>query len=237
MRLLIVDDEAPARARMRRLLSGIEECTVIAEADSAQHALALITEHRPDALLLDISMPGLDGLSLARLLKRQQPAPAVIFCTAWPDRALDAFDCDAVDYLLKPVRVERLRSALDKARRVTGAHRQEAGTSYLQVHLGNRTRLIDIAQVACLVAEDKYTTVYHDEGQAVISDSLVELEQAHPDRFLRVHRNALVAGDRVRGLERVENGGHEVLLEACDYRPAVSRRQLPAVRRLIRRMT
>lgn len=232
MRLLIVDDEVPARARMRRLLRQCEDCTVVAEAGSSEEALALVAEHRPEALLLDISMPGLDGMGLARLLKRQQPAPAVIFCTAWPDRALDAFDCDAVDYLLKPVRAERLRAALDKARRLRSP--QDAEPGFLQVNVGARTRLIDVADVACLLAEDKYTTVFHDEGQAVISDSLVELEQAHPDRFLRVHRNALVAVDRVRGLEPVEGGGHQVLLESCDFRPAVSRRQLPAIRRLIR---
>lgn len=236
MRLLIVDDEAPARARMRRLLGQWPDCSVVAEAASAGEALKLVARHRPDALLLDISMPGLDGMSLARQLRRQNPAPSVIFCTAWPDRALDAFDCDAVDYLLKPVRAERLKAALDKVRRVAGSGAENAAGSFLQTMVGNRTELIDIEQVSCLLAEDKYTTVFHDRGKAVINDSLVELEQAHPGRFLRVHRNALVAVARVRGLDRAEGGAHCVLLEACDYRPLVSRRNLPSIRQLIRRL-
>jgi two-component system response regulator AlgR len=221
---------------MRRLLEQCEDCTVVGEAASADEALVKVASHRPDTLLLDISMPGLDGMGLARALKRQRPAPAVIFCTAWPDRALDAFDCDAVDYLLKPVRGERLRAALDKARRTLQTTSDDQG-GFLQATIGARTRLIDISHVACLLAEDKYTTVVYDEGQAVISESLVELEQAYQERFVRVHRNALVAVDRVRGLERADGGGHRVLLQGCDLRPAVSRRQLPALRRLIRTMT
>jgi len=236
MRLLIVDDEAPARNRLRRMLGQWSDCSVVAEAGSGHEALELVAEHRPDALLLDISMPGLDGMSLARLLREQQPAPAVIFCTAWPDRALEAFDCHAVDYLLKPVRAERLRTALDKAGRVIRPEPEPEAGTWLQASVGTRTELIDIETVACLLAEDKYTTVMHDRGTAVINDTLVELEQAHAGRFLRVHRNALVAVDRVRGLDRAEGGAHCVLLEACAYRPLVSRRQLPALRKLIRRL-
>jgi len=232
LKLLIVDDERPARSRLRRLLERIPDCAVVGEAASSDEALPQIDACRPHVILLDISMPGLDGMGLARLLREQQPSPAVIFCTAWPDQALDAFDCDAVDYLLKPVRAERLRAALDKVRRLAGG--EAAGREdFLYSTVGGRTELIGVSQVTCLLAEDKYTTVMHDRGKTVINNPLIELEQEYGDRFLRVHRNALVARDRIRGLERVENASR-VILDGCTYRPWVSRRQLPVVRRLIR---
>lgn len=235
MRLIIVDDEVPARNRLRRLLRSQAQCEVVAEAGNTKEALALIERYHPHALLLDISMPGLDGLGLARALRRQDPAPAVIFCTAWPDRALDAFNCDAVDYLLKPVRSDRLATALEKARKASGAAGEDPSARFLYCSIGGRRELISIDSVACLLAEDKYTTVFHDGGKSVVNNSLVELEQEYPERFLRVHRNALVAVDRVRGLER-SDGKQRVILGECDFRPLVSRRQLPEVRKLIRRL-
>jgi len=233
--LLIVDDEAPARSRLRRMVERVPDCAVVAEADSGDAALEQLERHTPDLLLLDISMPGLDGMSLARRLRAQDPAPLVVFCTAWPDRALDAFDCDAVDYLLKPVRQERLEAALDKVRRMLPEERGPAGQEkFLRATVGGSTVLIPVDRIACLLAEDKYTTVFHDDGKSVVNNSLVELEADFPDRFLRVHRNALVAQDRVRGLERGHGGVMCVTLEGCELRPQVSRRQLPAVRRLLR---
>jgi two-component system, LytTR family, response regulator AlgR len=236
MRLIIVDDELPARNRLRRLLQAQDRCEVVGEAGNSRQALELIERHRPHALLLDISMPGLDGLGLARVLRRQDPAPAVIFCTAWPDRALDAFNCDAVDYLLKPVRSDRLAAALEKARRASGAADEEQDARFLCSTVGGRRELIGIETIACLLAEDKYTTVFHDGGKAVVNESLVDLEQEYPRLFQRVHRNALVAMVRVRGLERVD-GSYRVILGNCEFRPLVSRRQLPEIRKLIRRMT
>lgn len=235
LNILIIDDELPARSRLRRLLGELPDCAVAGEAGSGEEALELIEQVQPDALLLDISMPGLDGMSLARLLKEQQPAPAVIFCTAWPDRALDAFDCDAVDYLLKPVRQDRLQEALDKVRRVTAADGVASGPQeFLYSTVGGRTELINIAEVVCLLAEDKYTTVVHEHGKTVINNSLVDLEDKHGERFMRVHRNALVAKDRIRGLDKVEGGANRVILAGSSHRPLVSRRQLPQVRRVIR---
>ena len=236
LRLLIVDDEMPARNRLRRMLKQHSDCEVVAEAASGQEALELIAVHQPDALFLDISMPGLDGMGLAQLLQKQSPSPAVIFCTAWPDRALEAFNCDAIDYLLKPVRTERLGAALEKARRASPELQEEAGEGpFLYATVGGRTELIDVGEVACLLAEDKYTTVFHDRGKSVINDPLVSLEEQHGERFLRVHRNALVARSRVKGLERAAGTKYCVVLDGCPFRPAVSRRQLPEVRRLIRR--
>lgn len=236
LKLLIIDDEAPARARMRRMLEATADCEVLAEAASGVEALDLIAECTPDALLLDISMPGLDGMSLAHRLREMEPAPAVIFCTAWPDHALDAFDVAAVDYLLKPVRQERLEAALDKARQAGAGGRAapESDQVFLRSTLGGRTVLIPLGQVACFVAEDKYTTVFHDGGKSVLSHSLIELEREHGERFARVHRNALVARDRIRGLERNRAGVVCVILDGCEHRPQVSRRQQPELRRLIR---
>lgn len=232
LKILIVDDELPARSRMRRLLAEQAGNDVCGEAGSGTEALGLVDKLQPDVLLLDISMPGLDGLGLARKLKDRDEAPAVIFCTAFEEHALSAFEFDAIDYLVKPVNAERLGAALDRARRFLGMDRPEA---FLASTLGGSTELIDMGDITCLVAEDKYTTVYLPERTLMINHSLTEIEQAHPDRFIRVHRSALVARDRVRGLERGDGVMH-VLVEDCALRPMVSRRQLPAVRRLIKEL-
>lgn len=232
LKLLIVDDELPARSRLRRLVGEQPGCEVVGEAGSGREAWTQVGRLAPDVLLLDISMPGWDGLDLAAELKGLPEPPAVIFCTAHEEHALKAFEFDAVDYLVKPVSPERLGQALDRARRFLGMERPEA---FLASTLGGSTELIDLADVTCLVAEDKYTTVYLPGRTMMINHSLTEIENAHPDRFLRVHRNALVARERVRGLERGDGGMH-VLVDGCELRPVVSRRQLPAVRRLLKAM-
>lgn len=232
LKILIVDDELPARSRMRRLLGEQAGSEVCGEAGSGNEALVLVERLQPDVLLLDISMPGLDGLGLARKLKNRDDAPLVIFCTAFEDHALTAFEFDAIDYLVKPVSAERLGGALERARRFLGMDRPEA---FLASTLGGSTELIDIGDITCLLAEDKYTTVYLCGRTLMINHSLTEIEQAHPDWFIRVHRSALVARNRVRGLERGDGGMH-VLVEDCSLRPVVSRRQLPAVRRLIKEL-
>ncbi len=199
LRILIIDDEPPARARLRRLLESVPDCEVAGEARSGAEALEQIGLLQPDGLLLDISMPGLDGMTLAKALQKQDPSPAVVFCTAWPDRALDAFDCDAVDYLVKPVPLERLRAAMDKVRRVTGQPGwSESSGSFLRSIVGGRTELVAVTDVVCLLAEDKYTTVMHRAGKTVINNPLVDLEKKFPRYFLRVHLKALVARDRIR---------------------------------------
>jgi two-component system response regulator AlgR len=233
LNVLIVDDEPPARRRMRRLVEAVDGCAVAGEAPSADAALDRIGEGDIDVVLLDISMPGLDGMALARTLTAQDPSPAVIFCTADPERALDAFEAAAVDYLVKPVRRERLEAALTRARRVVG----EGDSAYLRSTVGGRTQLVAVDRVVCLLSEDKYTTVLHEDGESVVNDSLIEIENRFPDRFLRVHRGALVSKHCIRGLERLPDGGHRLILAGTDARPPVSRRQLPAVRKSIGEMT
>lgn len=236
LRILIIDDEQPARNRLRRMLADIPAVHVSGEAATGQEALRLIPLKEPDVLLLDISMPGLDGMTLAQMLQQQDSPPAVIFCTAWSDKAVEAFECDAVDYLVKPVRQERLKGAVDKARRfiARGADLKEG--VFLRSTLGGKVSLVPLSEVICLFAEDKYTTVVHKKGRQVIDQTLVELEENHADILLRVHRGTLVAKDRIRGLEKTSDGRHTLIIEDCEERPQVSRRNLPAVRKLIREL-
>lgn len=220
---------------MKRLLEAVPDCELAGEAASGSRALELIEALEPDLLLLDISMPGIDGMSLARKLKAMESAPAVVFCTAWPDRALDAFEHDAVDYLVKPVRLERLQAAVAKvARMLHHPADGQAGRHFLRSTVGGRTTLVALEKVICLVSEDKYTTVIHREGQTVINESLVELEKRFPEQLMRVHRNALVAPGAIRGLERQGSGPAFLLLEGTGFKPEVSRRKLAAMRKYLR---
>jgi len=233
LNILIVDDEEPARNRMRRMVEVISESEVAGEASNAFEALEKIRNLKPDVVLLDISMPGMDGMELARLLQKQEVSPAVIFCTAFQDQALAAFDREAVDYLVKPVRVERLEQALGKARRYLGDQQQEEEQHFLRSTVGGKVVLTPLQKVICLLAEDKYTTVVFEQGETVIDESLTELEQRFPDVFFRIHRNALVSQRRIRGLERTNEGHTLVTLSGTDRKPEVSRRNASALRKLL----
>jgi two-component system response regulator AlgR len=237
LKILIIDDEAPARNRLRRMLEGLPAIQVVGEAMTGQEALRLIPLNRPDVLLLDISMPGMDGMTLAHTLQQQESAPAVIFCTAWSDQAVEAFECDAVDYLVKPVRVERLKLALDKARRFNARSANGEDGPLLRSTLGGKVSLLPWADVIGLYAEDKYTTVLHRKGKLVVNQSLLELEAEFADILIRIHRGTLVAKKCIRGLEKTPDGHHFLILDGCDDRPQVSRRNLPAIRKLIRELT
>ena len=236
LRILIIDDEIPARNRLRRMLVDIPSVLVAGEASTGQEALRLIPIKAPDVLLLDISMPGLDGMQLAQVLQQQDSAPAVIFCTAWSDQAVQAFECDAVDYLVKPVRLERLELALDKARRFIASPAEQFSGPFLRSTLGGKVSLLLLADVIYLNAEDKYTTVVHTKGDLIINQSLQDLENQHADILVRIHRRTLVAKKYIRGLEKSSDGRHYLQLEACKDRPQVSRRNLPVIRKLIRKL-
>jgi two-component system response regulator AlgR len=231
--ILIVDDEQPARDRLRRLVDTLPGFEIAGEASSSADALHRIQELDPDILLLDISMPGMDGMSLARVLQEGGAAPAVVFCTAYQDQALSAFEVEAVDYLVKPVRAERLETALDKARRYLGKDGAAAPDHFLRSTVGGKVVLTPIGQVICLLAEDKYTTVIHEEGETVIDDSLTVLEQRFPNLFFRVHRNALVSLRHLRGVERTSQGYTQALLTGTDRKPEVSRRNVAPLRKLL----
>jgi two-component system response regulator AlgR len=233
--ILIIDDEQPARDRLRRLVEAMPLYTVVGEATNGAQALERIRELSPDVLLLDISMPGMDGMSLARVLQQGGASPAVVFCTAYQDRALHAFEVEAVDYVVKPVRAERLEKALDKARRFLGrdADQEPEREYFLRSTVGGKVVLTPIHRVICLLAEDKYTTVIHEKGSTVIDESLTELEERFPSLFFRVHRNALVSRKHLRGLERTSDGNTLALLSGTDHKPEVSRRNASALRKLL----
>jgi len=231
--ILIIDDEKPARDRLRRLLSAISRFDIVGEASNGAQALERIKELSPDILLLDISMPGMDGMSLARVLQEGGASPAVIFCTAYQDQALKAFEAEAVDYLVKPVRAERLEKALEKARRYLGADEDQETEHYVRSTVGGKVVLTPIHRVICLIAEDKYTTVVHEKGATVIDESLTEMEHTYPELFFRVHRNALVSRRHLRGLERTTDGQAQVLLSGTDRKPEVSRRNISLLRKLL----
>lgn len=233
LNILIIDDEQPARDRLRRLLGDMPKFEVAGEAASGNEALDRIKELSPDILLLDISMPGMDGMSLARVLQEGGASPAVIFCTAYQDQALKAFEVEAVDYLVKPVRAERLEKSLEKALRYLGHEEAQDDDHYLRSTVGGKVVLTPIHRVICLVAEDKYTTVTHEKGSTVIDESLTELEQKFPGLFFRVHRNALISRKHLRGLQRTTDGQTQVLLSGTDRRPEVSRRNISSLRKLL----
>jgi two-component system response regulator AlgR len=215
------------------MLSEMAGFDVVGEAGSGQQALQVIEELFPDILLLDISMPGMDGMTLARTLQKGGSQPAVIFCTAYQNQALEAFEAEAVDYLVKPVRAERLVQALEKARRFIGDRQEQMPNAFLKSTVGGKILLTPVQRVICLLAEDKYTTVVHEKGTTVIDDSLTELEARFESEFFRIHRNALISTRHLRGLERGDNGCVVAVLSGTDERPEVSRRNVAALRKLL----
>ncbi|HWP11958.1 MAG TPA: LytTR family DNA-binding domain-containing protein [Ramlibacter sp.] len=237
LQLLLVDDEALARSRLRILLGDCAApvAAVAAEAGNAAQAMELLQRQRFDAVLLDIHMPGADGLALAQALRSLPRPPAVVFVTAHAEHAVAAFDLEAVDYLTKPVRLERLQVALQKVQRLALAKSAaNAEPEILLIQDRGRTERVPLAEVLYFKAELKYVTVRTAAKSYILDASLSELEERHAAQFLRVHRNALVARRAVRALEKhydpEEGEGWAVRLNGIDELLSVSRRQLNAVR-------
>ena len=243
MNILIVDDEALARSRLRTLLNDCADTQrfTLAEASNAAETMALLgpTGGRAfDVVLLDIHMPGQDGLALAHVLQALPQPPAVVFVTAHADHAVSAFELDAVDYLTKPVRRERLQQALAKAQRLAGQSTTTPPTAStgetLLLQDRGRTERLPLAEVLYFKAEQKYVTVRTSTRSYVLDGALSELERKYPTQFLRIHRNALVARRAIRALEKhfdpEEGEGWAVRLQGLVEPLAVSRRQLAAVR-------
>lgn len=227
LRILIVDDEAPARERLRALLLDLRHVHVVGEAADGLGAIAAVERERPDVVLLDVRMPGMDGLEAAAHLARLEPPPAVIFTTAYEQHALAAFEARALDYLLKPVRVARLEQALARARQLRP---ELVADMVTRTHLGDAHRLVPVAQVRLLRAEHKYVSVYFEDGELLLEESLGNLEAEFPERFVRVHRNALVAVDYIREMVKTDAGQWQLQVSGLTFTVEVSRRQAGIVR-------
>jgi two-component system response regulator AlgR len=237
LRILIVDDEPPARERLKSLLAEIPDMDVVGEAANGQQSLSRTHELTPDVVLLDVRMPGMDGIEVARHLNSLAEPPAVIFTTAFDEYAVNAFEAQAVGYLLKPIRKEKLAAALSRAGRLTrpqlqkiAAANNEQRRSHIAARRRDGLRLIPLAEVQFFFAEQKYTTVRHLGGEDLIEDSLKSLEEEFAADFVRIHRNALVS---VRFLERIERGSegqYFVRLRGCEAPLQVSRRMAGELR-------
>ncbi len=237
MDILIVDDEPLARERLARLLTEVADYRVVGLAANAIDMMTQVMQQDPDIVLLDIQMPGSDGLQAAGQLAALDDPPAVIFCTAYDQYALDAFGVNAVDYLLKPVRQEKLLQALQRAHSLNRAQRTtltQAPEVSSRSHISARTRRgverIALDRIHFFAADQKYVTIYHDDGETLIDDTLKELETELGQRFVRVHRNALVAVNRIEAMEKNPAGQFELRLQGTDQRPQVSRRHASDVR-------
>ena len=242
MRVVIADDERLARERLRALLAEAGGVEVVAEAADGDAALHACAEHHPDLVLLDISMPGIDGLEAARHLAGFEPRPAVVFCTAYDAHALSAFEAQAIDYLVKPVRAERLAAALARVRTFSAGRAQQgdAAPGHKRTHLCARLRgslrLVPIDDVRYLQAEEKYVVVHHARGEDLIEESLKSLEAEFADRFVRIHRNCLVARSEIVELRRAPDGHTQAVLRHGDHPLEVSRRCVAQLRDTLRHL-
>jgi two-component system response regulator AlgR len=242
MKILIVDDEPPARERLRSLLSEIGGCEVIGEASNGEEALELCSQLKPDVVLLDVRMPGTSGLEVARHIDSLADPPAVIFTTAYDQYAVEAFETEAVGYLLKPVRKEKLAHALRHAGRISPSRltriAQAAGFEQRRericARLGDQLRLIPVEDIYYFLADQKYITVRHKGGEDLIDESLKSLAEEFSNDFIRIHRNALVAEKQISAVERTEDGQYVVRVRDCGTVLQVSRRHAAELLRRIR---
>jgi len=243
MKALIVDDEPLARERLGVLLRECGNVEVVGEAGNGRDAVAATAKLSPDVVLLDIRMPLMDGLEAARHIASFEAPPAVIFCTAYDEHALAAFEANAVDYVVKPIRRERLQAALERARKFSGTAlaKVEAATGQThRSHLCARVRgnlvLVPIGDIQYLLAEDKYVVVHHNGGEVLVEEALKALETEFGERFVRIHRNCLVARDRITALTRSADGRVFAQLTGAAAPLEVSRRNLPGLRKLVRHL-
>ncbi len=242
MKVLIVDDEKLARERLKQLVSGLVPDTELFEASNGREALFAVNASHPDLVLMDIRMPIMDGLESAMHLSHMENPPSVIFTTAYDQHAVAAFEVNAVDYLLKPIRKDRLETALGKVssvsaqqiRQIQGEQELASPRSHISVQLRGQITVIPVSEIAYFMADNKYVRVCTPTERHYIEDSLVSLEQEFEDRFLRIHRNAIVSIAHIRGMEKQPSGRWHVRLKDVDETLEVSRRHTAAVRSWIK---
>ncbi|MGH8443739.1 MAG: LytR/AlgR family response regulator transcription factor [Solimonas sp.] len=244
MRVVIVDDEPLARERLKRLLQEFPGYEVVGEADNGETALDVIDDEEPDLVLLDIRMGGIDGLQVGRQLAEMDVPPAVIFTTAYSEHALSAFDASAQAYLLKPIRIEKLREALQRVRKPMRAHKPQAQApgevkplkrEFILATTRDGLIRVPTQEVVYFLADQKYTTVAHLHGEVLVEESLKTLEEDLQPQFLRIHRKALVNTHFIASLERDRHGEqhHWLKMKHAAQALPVSRRRLAEVRRFL----
>ncbi len=244
MKILIVDDEMLARERLVNLLSELNADFSISEAENGIAALRLISKESPELILLDIRMPVMDGLEVAHHLAGLEAPPAIIFTTAYQDYALDAFDAHAVDYLMKPIRKERLQEAIDRAKTMNRINinelrdnpRSDNSRSHLSTIVHGNLQIIPIEKIYYLKADQKYVAVVWSEGELLLDDSLKSLEQEFSSKFTRIHRNTLVALKYIAALEKDREGGLCIKLQGTETRLPVSRRHASHIRKVLKHL-
>ncbi|MDH5601621.1 MAG: LytTR family DNA-binding domain-containing protein [Gammaproteobacteria bacterium] len=245
MKILIVDDESLARERLQRQLKEINadteiECEII-EAENGLMALEKIQQHNPDIVLLDIRMPGMDGIAAATKISQLETPPAIIFTTAFDEYALDAFESHAIAYLLKPVRKEKLEKAIQSAKRLNRVQLQSiqpddnhTKEDHLSVRIHSGVRKIDIKDIYYFQAEHKYVTVKYNGGEVIIEDPLKNLESRFAEDFIRIHRNALVAKQQLVAIRKDRQGRYLTDLKDVEEKLEVSRRHVAIVRQFLK---
>ena len=240
LKILIADDEAPARNRLKDLLDDVGQVSVVAEAKNGKQAIDLAIETQPDVMLLDIRMPLMDGLEAAEHAQKLTPKPHIIFTTAYDAYAIRAFDLNAIDYLLKPIRLERLQAAIEKVKAITPQSIEalkplQQSRSHLSIHERGRVVLIPIEDIVYLRAELKYITVRTSKQEYLLEESLTHLESEFDAVFVRLHRNCLVAQQFISGYEkRADDKGDQqwhAILKDVPETIAVSRRQQHLIRK------
>jgi len=250
MDILVVDDEKLARERLVRMIEKLEGNRVVGEAMTGREALQKITQLKPDVVLLDIRMPDMDGMEAAHHIMRMETPPAVIFCTAYGEHALEAFNAHAVGYLLKPVKSEQLQQALENAKKLTKVQMTSLKTTMLPAaektvfkgrkHISAKTRLglelVPVEDVRCFQADHKYVTAYHVNGEMLIDDTLKDLEEEFGDRFVRVHRNSLISLAHVEGMDKALEGQFAIRLQGISLKPIISRRHVTELRARLRQL-
>ncbi len=243
IKILIVDDEPLARQRLRHLLLKQNDCEVVGEAVNGTDALEKTQQLLPDLVLLDIRMPGMDGLEAAKHLDVLENPPAVIFTTAYNEYALEAFDVHAIGYLVKPIRAEKLQKAITSATRpslVKLAASEESSTQevrkYISARVRGKIKLVPVSEVYYFHAEQKYVVVRHTEGEMVIEEPLKNLEIEFSEDFLRIHRNALVAKNQLSEFSKNDIGHWQVCFRDIDKCLEVSRRHTAQVRKVVKHL-
>ncbi len=238
MNILIVDDETLACARLQRFVETAQLGQVMAQAHNGVEAIQKVEQLQPDVVLMDIQMPLMDGLEAARHIAQLDTPPAIIFCTAYDEFAIEAFNVQAVGYLLKPVRQEDLKDAFARLEKINKAQALSLNKQACRSHISAKTHagleLIPVDNIQLFRAEQKYIAVIHQNGEVLIDEPLKDLEEEFVDKFIRVHRNSLVRKTAIQGLEKCDDGSFVLRLHGVKESVPVSRRHLAEVRKCLK---